>query len=194
MGEMINVSTIQQEIEQEKQLSKINDMSGEINPYRELIVHNAEKIEPLMTQMKQWSILSNGLNYIQHDRHHMMNHNLSIRALNKYKNNPETKEEKEFTELDFGSTPHKLHEEYLDVYEGIQSEIVNTVRFDENSDLSTTYLGKSDKARNDKLKVEDSFPISEHGYTLGKLLDGTSCQLLINMGASVSFMSKSFYM
>ena len=143
-----------------------------------------------MTQMEQWSIL----NYIQHDRHHTMNHNLSIRAMNKYKNIPETKEEKEFTELEFGSTPHKLHEEYLDVYEGIQSEIVNTTRFDENSELSTTYLGKSDKARNDKLRVEELFPISEHGYTLGKLLDGTECQLLLDTGASKSFMSKSFYM
>ena len=32
---MINVCTIQQEMEQEEQLSKIDDMSGEINPYRE---------------------------------------------------------------------------------------------------------------------------------------------------------------
>ena len=39
---------------------------------------------------------------------------------------------------------HKLQEEYLDMYEGIQSEIVNTTRFEENSKLSTTYLGKSD--------------------------------------------------
>ena len=53
--------------------------------------------------------------------------------------------------------------------EGIQLEIVNTTRFDENSDLNTTYLGKSEKTRNDKLKVEESFPTSEHGYTLGKL-------------------------
>ena len=33
-------------------------------------------------------------------------------------------------------------EEYLDKYEGIKSEILNITRFDENSDLSTTYLGK----------------------------------------------------
>ena len=50
-GEIINVDTIQKEIEQEKQLCKIDDMSGETNPYKELIVNNAEKIEPLMTQM-----------------------------------------------------------------------------------------------------------------------------------------------
>ena len=84
--------------------------------------------------------------------------------MNKYRDKLETKEEKELVELDFGSTPLKLHEEYMDVYEGIQSEIVNTTKFNENSDLSATYLGRSDKARNDKLKVEESFPISEHGY------------------------------
>ena len=61
--------------------------------------------------------------------------------------------------LDFGPTPHLLKEEYLDVYKGIQSEIVNTTRFDENSDLSTTYLGKLDRSKNDKLKAEVSFPI-----------------------------------
>ena len=48
-------------MEQDKQLDKINDTSGETNLYRELIVNNAEKIEPLMTQMEQWSILSNVL-------------------------------------------------------------------------------------------------------------------------------------
>ena len=114
--------------------------------------------------------------------------------MNKYRSNPETKEEKEFLELDFGSLPHKLHKEYLDVYDSTQSEIVNTIRFDENSDLSMIYVGRSDKTRYDKLKVKESFPISEHGYTLGKLLDGTECQLLLDTGASKAFMSKSFYM
>ena len=133
-----------------------------------------------MMQMEQWSILSNVLNYIQDDRHHTVNHALNIKAVNKYRNKSETKEEKEPAELDFGSTPLKLCEEYLDVYEGIQSEIVNTARFDENSDLSMTYLGRSNKTRNDKLKAEESFPISEHGNTLGKLLEGTGCQLLLD--------------
>ena len=36
------------------------------------------------------------------------------------------------------------------------------------------------KTRNDKLKVEESFPISDHGYTLGKLLDRTEFQLLLD--------------
>ena len=86
-----------------------------------------------------------------------------------------------------------LKEEYLDVYDGIQSEVMNTTRFDENSDLSTTYLGRSDRTKGNKLKAEESFPISEQGYTLGKLLDGTECQLLLDTGASKSFMLKSYY-
>ena len=148
-GEIINADTIQQETEQEEQLNRIDSMNGEINPYQELSVNNAERIEPLMMQMEQWSILSNIPNYVQHYRHHIVNHTLNIKTVNKYKNKLETKEGKELAELDFGSTPLKLCEKYLNVYEGIQSEIVNTTRFNENSDLCTTYLGRSDKARND---------------------------------------------
>ena len=62
-GEMINTDMIQQEIEQENQLSRMDDISRETNLYNELIVNNAEKIEALMTQMEQWSILSNVLNW-----------------------------------------------------------------------------------------------------------------------------------
>ena len=77
-GEMINTNIIQQEIEQEKQLSRIDDTSRETNPNKELIVNNVEKIEPLMMQMEQWSILSNVLNYIQHSRFNSMNHTLNV--------------------------------------------------------------------------------------------------------------------
>ena len=84
-GEIINTDTIEQEMEQEEQLSKIDDTNGETNPYQELVVNNAEKIEPLMTQMEQWSILSNVPNYVQHSRFHSMKHTLDIKAVNKYK-------------------------------------------------------------------------------------------------------------
>ena len=91
-----------------------------------------------MTQMEQWSILSNVFNYVQHSRFHSMNHTLDIKAVNKYKYKPNM-DDKEFKELDFGTTPQKLQEEYMDIYKGIHSEIVSSNRFDENSDLSMTY-------------------------------------------------------
>ena len=42
-GGMTNTGTVQQEIELEKQLSRMDDDSGEVNPYRELVVNNARK-------------------------------------------------------------------------------------------------------------------------------------------------------
>ena len=53
--------------------------------------------------------------------------------------------------------------------------MVYTNRFDEISDLSTTYLGQTKMTRETKIKAEESFPITAHGFTSGKLLDGTSC-------------------
>ena len=93
----------------------MDDTRKETNPYKELIVNNAEKIEPLMTQMEQWSILSNVLNYVQHSRLNSINHTLDIKAVDKYKYRPNT-DSREFKELDFGATPQKLQEEYMDIY------------------------------------------------------------------------------
>ena len=190
---MINTDMIQQEIEQEKQLNRMDGRNGEINQYRELIVNNAEKTEPPMTQMEQWSMLTNVLNYVQHSKFNFMNHTLNVRPVNRYKVKADMG--KEIRELDFGTAPQNLQEEYLHLYEGIQSDIVSSSRFDENSNISTIYLGKIENKENqDKLKTEESFPISENGYTLGRLLDGTKCQLLLDTGTSKSFISKSFYM
>ena len=145
--------------------------------------------------MEQWSILTNTLNYIQYYRHIKNYHSLGISTVNKCGKNACTKEEeRDILELDFGQTLDILREEYLDVYRGIQSEIISTTRFDENSDLRTTYLGKVDRSQNNKIKAGESFPISKQGYTMGKLLDGTECQILLDTGASKSFMSKSYYM
>ena len=144
--------------------------------------------------MEQCSILSNTVNYIQYDKHPKNFHNLNIRAVNKKKQKRKSNmesEERQMLELDFGDTLEKLKEEYFDVYEEIQSEILSTTRFDENSDLSTTYLGRVNTTTPSIIKVQESFPISEHGYTKGKLLDGTECQILMDTGANKLFMSKS---
>ena len=42
----------------------------------------------------------------------------------------------------------------------MQSDIVSSSRFEENSDISMTYLGRmGHKESQDKLKAEESFPI-----------------------------------
>ena len=138
-GEIINMDTIVQEMEQEGQLSKTDDMSGETNTYHELIVNNVEEVEPLMTQIEQWSILSNILNYVQYGKLHSIGCTFNVRAVNKCRHNLNTEGEREFTEMDFGTTPLKLHEEYIDMYEGFQSQIVSATMFDENFNLSTIF-------------------------------------------------------
>ena len=78
----------------------MNERNGEINPYRELKVSNAEKTETPIMQMEQWSILSNFLKYVQHSKFKSMNHTLNVRPVNRYKVKPDMG--KEFRELDFG--------------------------------------------------------------------------------------------
>ena len=88
----------------------------------------------------------------------------------------------------------KVKEEYFDRYDGIYAEISQATRFDESTDLSTTYLGKMDMTRDHIIKAEEKFSISGQGYTNGKLLDNTECSIQIDTGASKSYMSKSYYM
>ena len=66
----------------------------------------------------------------------------------------------------------------------MKSEIFVTARSDESSDLSMTYLGKTNMIRDHKIAAEEKFPMSEQGYTTGKLLDSTECQILLDTRAS----------
>ena len=48
--------------------------------------------------------------------------------------------------------------------------------------------------RDTKIKVEERFPITGQGFASGKLLDGAECQILLDTGATKSYMSKSYYL
>ena len=82
----------------------------------------------------------------------------------------------------------------IDIYENIYAEMVYASKFDKNSDLSMTYLGQADMNRSTKIKAEERFPITGQGFASGKLLDGTECQILLDTGATKSYMSKSYYL
>ena len=83
---------------------------------------------------------------------------------------------------------------YIDVYEDIYAEMVYASKFDENSDLSTMYLGQTNMTRSTRIKAEERFPITGQGFASGKLLDGMECQILLDTGATKSYMSKSYYL
>ena len=44
-------------------------------------------------------------------------------------------------------------------------EVVSTNRFDEDTDLSTTYLGQTDMSRKTEVKAEESFAMIVAGHT-----------------------------
>ena len=97
-------------------------------------------------------------------------------------------------DVDFWENPKILQENFMDMYEGVFLDVITSNRLDENVDLSTTYLGKVGMNRDEKVKAEERFPISGQGYTVRKILDGTECQILLDTGASKSYMFKSFYL
>ena len=134
---------MRQEIDQDIELDKMDDTNGDENPYRKLIMNNTGKIKTTLSQMEQWSILSNVINYVQYDNNPKNIHSMSVRSINKMKNKIKSrKDEKErpISEIDFRDTSDRLKEEYLYRYEGVKSEILSTTRFSENSDLSSTYF------------------------------------------------------
>ena len=147
--------------------------------------------------MEQWSILSNVINYVQYDKNPKHFHTMSVRPVNKTKNKIKSRKgekERPISKIDFRNTSDRLKEKYLDRYKGVKPEILSTTRFDENSDLGMTYLDKVDVVKENKITTEEKFLISEQEYTIGKLLDSTECQILLDTGASKSFMSKSHYL
>ena len=112
---------------------------------------------------------SNVINYVQYDRHPKNIYNLDIRVVDQknHKKIYNKEQEGQILELDFGDTPEKLKGEYLDMYEGIQSEVMSTTRFDENLDLSTIYLGRIGTTRASKVKAEERLLIPEQGCMIG---------------------------
>ena len=56
------------------------------------------------------------------------------------------------------------------------------------------YLGQTKMTRDTKIKAEERFPITGQGFASGKLLDGMECQILLDTGATKSYMSKSYYL
>ena len=85
------------------------------------------------------------------------------------------KEEGQMINIDFGESPDVLKVKYMDVYEDVFAEVVTTNRFDENVDLSPTYLGKIEM----NLRAR---------FCCRKSLNGEECQILLDTVVSKSYM------
>ncbi len=82
--------------------------------------------------------------------------------------------------------------EYLDQFEEVHSQLTSGKQFDDTSDVSTTYLGKTcTKIR--EFHIENQIELSANSTAQGTLLDGTPIKVLFDTGASKSYMPKKFY-
>ena len=189
-GNMINTKTITCE-----SMTCETNQCQDDNPYKRVVLNNVFKEPDKSPEMKSWSIFSYNVRYVQHDQ---ISQNLNIDTLD-YRDHKELylklkEEERETLDVDFGLYPDITKSRYLDVYEGVYAEMVYANKFNENSDLSTTYLGQIGMKRDTKIKAEERFPITGQGFASGKLLDGMECQILLDTGATKSYMSKSYYL
>ena len=196
MDKVINVETMKQEIEDDKiTRNRLNQKdTTETNPYQMVILNNMYKDNIKAEQMRHWSILSDLIKYI--DGSLDMAPSLTVKPLD-YRQLKRLyhslKTDKSLT-VDMEFEGDKLKEEYFDRYDGIYTEISQVTRFDERTDLSTTYLGRIDMTRDMIISAEEKLPISGQGYRSGKLLDNTKCSILLDTGVSKSYMPKSYYM
>ena len=197
-NEPINIQIISQGTENVKKVSKAQikeeDIDMNENPYQKAITNINIKDNNKVEQMINWSIFSDKLRYVDSSINETPK--LTIRPLEENKHrwlfNALEIQEVQIPEMIFEENIVK--EAYFDKYEGIQSEISQEIKFDENTDLSTTYLGKGGQTRKSVIRAEESFLISGWGYAIGKLSDKTDFNILVDTGASQSYMSKSFYM
>ena len=185
-GNMINTKTMTCETAQ------IQDD----NPYKNVVLNKVFKEKDKSPEMRNWSIFSDNVRYIQHDP--VTPQNLHIDTLD-YRDHNELYfklkgEERETLDIDFGLYPDVLKSKYLEVYKDVYAEMVYANKFNENSDLSMMYLGQTKMMRDTKIKAEERFPITGQGSAAGKLLDGTDCQILLDTGTKKSYMSKSYYL
>ena len=189
-GKGIITKTIQQEMTQKGLVESELDSTYQ----KAILAEVNKKKDP--TQIEEWSILSDHVKYIMHDGSEAF-HMLNIDSLNYQQNKDLYKEFKEKevfnASVNFDRSLEKFKADYLDIYEGVYAEVISTDRFEEDTDLGTTYLGWVNMTRDTEVKAEESFPITARGYTRGQLLDVTDCEILIVTGASESYMSRSYF-
>ena len=141
------------------------------NPYKKVVLNKVFKEQDKSPEMRNWSIFSDNVRYIQHDQ--VTPHNLNIDILDyryhKYLYHKLREEKRETLDVDFGLYPYVIKSRYLDVYEGVYADMMYAYKFNENSDLSMAYLGQTKMMRDTKIKAQEIFPITGQGFALGKL-------------------------
>ena len=138
---------------EEVRIRKLVQQNISTSPKQETFVNNVNQYEKALlsdrnmrksnSQMEQWSILSDNIIYVKSEDNDIMN-GINIKSID-YREHKRMyrkmgREGGEQLDINFGESPEIMRSRYMDVYDDIYAEMVTTSRFDENVDLSTTYL------------------------------------------------------
>lgn len=166
-------STSPQQIDRnpyEAALSNFVDVTGNIDPLRDQ-----------SRNILNWSIFSTEMSYIKchdQDSYTTLNHSSLYDRFSKQDTDPSLDD----SEID-------------DRFDEITAVLHTAKQFNENFDISTTYLGKY--LPNEKNRIFDKvneIPLRHNCTAQGALFCGTTMKVLFDTGATRSYMSKSFYM
>ena len=163
-------------------------------PYRTDILDSSLGREANLQYMDQWSIFTEKLKYTAPSKS-TPGYNIQGQGCMDFSpkrvNRVDQAKEVSMAPLDFRYMPAS---EYMDRYDGITSELNVNMEYDDAVDVATSYLGQVSIKLTDTFHPEQAFPIYPNCHTKRQFVGGGIIDILLDTGASKSYMSKAFYM
>ena len=181
-------------VEQEEELE--DEAYEEPNPYATIFLEPSQcpYREYKENPFENWSILSETVEYPAQTKFHRHNYinNVNSRRMRKYH---QAYVEQDPVDLEEQFNNHSIYDtEYLDCFEGIQCSLNETLTHDDKREISTTYLGKTRSVRDtDFFEASPHFNVKPNSTVDFLLPDGNKGSLLLDTGATQSYMSREFY-
>ena len=192
-------------------LDNMLEEHGPLNPYEHMLLnpqHELPTKAPVLEDfyslndtefrqinthgMEDWSILSTEMHYT-HRRLQGTGNLLMMegpqQVLEKWASSPSAPKIKP---VELPDIP--VVKQYMDQFDKVSIKLHDSTSFQDNRDVSTTYLGKSTIRQFEKFEPEFTFKINVNSHTKGRVIGGNNIDILLDTGASKSYMSKAYYM
>ena len=78
-------------------------------------------------------------------------------------------------------------------FDSIEAKLTASTTYNESVDVSSTYIRAVKEEKKSSFQTELQFPFDAQSFTSGSLPNGKEFKILIDMGATHSYLSKSFF-
>ncbi len=159
----------------------------ETNPYEQLVLNNDLGTKEIVDEssIESWSVLTTNPSYP--DTNAGQEKNISTQTDSGIR--MDISDEMVMFEINTN-----IDDSYLDQFLEIKSTINPTRYFNDDRDISTTYLGTPTRiTKSDRFMKEHSLKLTWNSRCQGQLKDGTKLNILFDTGATKCYMSMKFY-